>query len=93
MVIYTIALAERGLKSVGGPKSRREFGRIMLPAEVAQLVEQWSEEPPPRGFRKLLDNSRLIPIFGVKEQWSQWSIVLECGGQVALVLMANPESR
>jgi hypothetical protein len=38
-------------------------------AEVAQLVEQWSEEPPPRGLRKMLDNSRLIPIFGVKEQW------------------------
>jgi hypothetical protein len=38
-------------------------------AEVAQLVEQWSEEPPPRGLRKMLDNLRLIPIFGVKEQW------------------------
>jgi hypothetical protein len=57
----------------------------MLPAEVAQLVEQWSEEPPPRGCAKLLDNLRLIPIFGVKEQWFQWSIVLECGGQVALI--------
>jgi hypothetical protein len=45
--------------------------------------DQWSEEPPPRGFLKLLDNSRLIPIFGVKEQWFQWSIVLECGGQAA----------
>ena len=52
-------------------------------AEVAQLVEQWSEEPPPPGFLILLDNSRLIPIFGVKEQWFQWSIVLECGGQAA----------
>ena len=33
------------LRSDGDPKSRPEFGRIMLPAEVAQLVEQWSEEP------------------------------------------------
>jgi len=40
-------------------------------AEVAQLVEQWSEEPPPRGFAKLLDNSRLMPIFRIKEQWFQ----------------------
>jgi hypothetical protein len=49
----------------------RLLERIRLLAEVAQLVEQGSEEPPPRGFRKLLDNSRLIPIFVVKEQWSQ----------------------
>jgi len=59
------------LTSAGDPKSRPAFGRIGFPAEVAQLVEQWSEEPPPRGFQRLLDNSRLIPIFGVKEQWFQ----------------------
>jgi hypothetical protein len=40
-------------------------------AEVAQLVEQWSEEPQPLDVRKLLDNSPLIPIFGGKEQWFQ----------------------
>ena len=47
----------------------RKFDKMETSAEVAQLVEQWSEEPPPAGFHKLLDNSRLIPIFAVKEQW------------------------
>ena len=53
------------------------------PLDIVLPMTAWSEEPPPRGFQKLLDNSGLIPIFGVKEQWFQWSIVLECGGQAA----------
>jgi len=55
-------------------------------AEVAQLVEQWSEESRSLLIANLFRNSRLIPIFGRKEQWFRCSIVLECGGQVALVL-------
>jgi len=40
-------------------------------AEVAQLVEQWSEESRTTRFAKLLGNSRLIPKFRLEEQWSQ----------------------
>ena len=45
--------------------------RGLLPAEVAQLVEQWSEESRTRRFAKSFGNSRLIPKFRVEEQWSQ----------------------
>src|SRR5213593_3477895 len=44
MVTYTL-LCLMAPRIGGSPKSRRESGRIAFPAEVAQLVEQWSEEP------------------------------------------------
>src|SRR5713226_9151549 len=59
--------------------------RIEFPAEVAQLVEQWSEESRAMRLQELLGNSRLIPIFSVEEQWSQRSIVLKCGGQAVFL--------
>src|SRR6266850_319728 len=57
-----------------------EFGsrtdRIEFPAEVAQSVEQWSEESRRPRFAKSLGNSRLIPEFRPRTTWSKWSIVL-----------------
>ena len=41
------------------------------------MVEQWSEESRTERFAELLGNSRLIPIFGVVEQWFRTSIVLK----------------
>jgi len=54
---------------------RRESPENEGLAEVAQLVEQWSEESRAMRFAKLLGNSRLIPKFKREEQWSKWSIV------------------
>jgi hypothetical protein len=50
------------------------------PAEVAQSVEQWSEESRRPRFAELLRYLRLIPEFRDERRWSRRAIVLECGG-------------
>jgi len=79
-----------GLGSVGDPKSRREFGRIMLPAEVAQLVEQWSEEG--LRFANLLHNSRLIPKFSDETPWSNSLELVRAGRSLSARVQAMQTS-
>src|SRR5438105_3833270 len=51
--------------------------RLGVPAEVAQSVEQWSEESQGPRFAKLLRISRLIPKLSDKTTWSKPPIVLK----------------
>src|SRR2546430_15537297 len=63
--------------------------RLGVPAEVAQSVEQWSEESRRPWFAKLLRNSRLIPKFTRQEQWCRSLIVLSAAGRTRSLQAAD----
>src|SRR5437879_1370908 len=83
VVRYTVSRAS--VRNRGGcSSSQSKTDRSEVPAEVAQSVEQWSEESRRARFAKLLGNLRLIPEIRLTTPWCMRPIILKCGGQAAL---------